>query len=255
MESDSIALMDMFNKASPPIWNVLCLLNRIWAFIMSQLLNIQMNFIYREGNSLANWLAKQGSFGVLNLHGEPGVLRWSGSSSSSSSSEDDGLGGRRKKKGLKDKIKEKLPGGHKNEQKHEKKGIIEKIKEKLPGSHSHRGELFNLADKDRSLGNPIHHHTSGIGEHGGQKLHDEHGNPISGHGNNLHGEPGVLRWSGSSSSSSSSEDDGLGGRRKKKGLKDKIKEKLPGGHKNEQKHEKKGIIEKTKEKLRGSHSH
>nr|AIE56159.1 dehydrin 1 [Phalaenopsis aphrodite] len=141
-------------------------------------------------------------------------------------------------------------------------------------------------------GNPIHHHTGGIGDHGGQKLHDEHGNPISGHGNvgyvdhhhtggigehktggqNLHGEPGVLRRSGSSSSSSSSsEDDGLGGRRKKKGVKDKIKEKLPGGHKNEQNqqqqhfdhgvatgeqtHEKKGIIEKIKEKLPGSHSH
>lgn len=65
-------------------------------------------------------------------------------------SEDDGQGGRRKK-GLKEKIKEKLPGtGHKEdhshatstttpggyqlaEQHHEKKGIMEKIKEKLPG--------------------------------------------------------------------------------------------------------------------------
>ncbi len=69
-------------------------------------------------------------------------------------SEDDGQGGRRKK-GLKDKIKEKLPGGHKDqhtpasltgapgcqhqglasEQNPEKKGIIGKIKEKLPGQH------------------------------------------------------------------------------------------------------------------------
>ncbi|MQM13225.1 hypothetical protein Taro_046150 [Colocasia esculenta] len=71
-------------------------------------------------------------------------------SSSSSSSEDDGAGGRRKKKGLKEKIKEKLPG-HKAEQQqqheagyaqqstqhepHEKKGIMEKIKEKMPGHH------------------------------------------------------------------------------------------------------------------------
>ena len=93
------------------------------------------------------------------LHGggvTPGVLRRSGSSSSSSS-EDDGLGGRRKKnKGIKDKIKEKLPGagGHKDDnhpQQHyeqgvaagekthenEKKGIMEKIKEKIPGSHGH----------------------------------------------------------------------------------------------------------------------
>ncbi|GKU99228.1 hypothetical protein SLEP1_g12101 [Rubroshorea leprosula] len=79
-------------------------------------------------------------------HGVSGVLHRSGSSTSSSS-EDDGHGGRRKKKGLKDKIKEKLPGSH-NEQPHapstttpgytethEKKGVMDKIKEKLPGHH------------------------------------------------------------------------------------------------------------------------
>jgi len=73
------------------------------------------------------------------------------------------MGGRRKK-GIKDKIKEKLPGGHKDnqhatatggaygqQQGHtggttgggtygtegtgEKKGIMDKIKEKLPGQH------------------------------------------------------------------------------------------------------------------------
>lgn len=71
-------------------------------------------------------------------------------------SEDDGHGGRRKK-GLKDKMKDKLPGGgHKDEKyhgtatttpggynmsgegqrhEHEKKGMMEKIKEKLPGHH------------------------------------------------------------------------------------------------------------------------
>lgn len=69
-------------------------------------------------------------------------------------SEDDGQGGRRKK-GLKEKIKEKLPGSHKKtteghtttttpggteygtqtEQHHEKKGMMERIKEKLPGHH------------------------------------------------------------------------------------------------------------------------
>ncbi|KAM6564644.1 hypothetical protein CsatB_024642 [Cannabis sativa] len=77
-------------------------------------------------------------------------------SSGSSSSEDDGQGGRRKK-GLKQKIKEKLPGHHDDQgqqghvgqtygtstttapgvyhetEHHEKKGIMEKIKEKLPG--------------------------------------------------------------------------------------------------------------------------
>lgn len=74
------------------------------------------------------------------------------------------MGGRRKKKGLKEKIKEKLPGTHKSDEEkaqthtpttmptgtaatttagterrygeeHEKKGIMEKIKEKLPGGH------------------------------------------------------------------------------------------------------------------------
>ena len=100
-------------------------------------------------------------------HKTGGVLQRSGSSSSSSS-EDDGMGGRRKK-GIKEKIKEKLPGGNKGEQQHamggtggaygqqghgtgmttgttgahgttttdtgEKKGIMDKIKEKLPGQH------------------------------------------------------------------------------------------------------------------------
>ncbi|TVU25573.1 hypothetical protein EJB05_28074, partial [Eragrostis curvula] len=89
-------------------------------------------------------------------HKTDGVLRRSGSSSSSSSSEDDGQGGRRKK-GIKEKIKEKLPGGNKDNQQHatatgashagtgahtttadgaggEKKGVMEKIKEKLPGT-------------------------------------------------------------------------------------------------------------------------
>ncbi|KAM0954414.1 putative dehydrin [Dioscorea sansibarensis] len=88
--------------------------------------------------------------------GVTGMLHRSGSSSSSSS-EDDGMGGRRKKKGLKEKIKEKMPGGHKTgttttdeygtgvqvhqqqphaqTQTHEKKGMMEKIKEKLPGHY------------------------------------------------------------------------------------------------------------------------
>nr|GEV34918.1 hypothetical protein [Tanacetum cinerariifolium] len=44
-----------------------------------------------------------------------GMLHRSGSSSSSSS-EDDGMGGRRKKKGVMQKIKEKLPGSHGDQQ-------------------------------------------------------------------------------------------------------------------------------------------
>lgn len=52
------------------------------------------------------------------------------------------------KKGFIEKIKEKLPGGHKKEEEEhadegehkEKKGIFEKIKEKIPGYHSKSDE-------------------------------------------------------------------------------------------------------------------
>lgn len=57
----------------------------------------------------------------------------------------------RRKKGLKEKIKEKLPGGHSKVEsgqhpgqegpEHEKKGIMEKIKEKLPGHHKEKNDL------------------------------------------------------------------------------------------------------------------
>ncbi|CAN0861580.1 Dehydrin Xero 1 [Linum grandiflorum] len=101
-----------------------------------------------------------GFAGTGHHHGEGGghgitrKLHRSGSSSSSSSSEDDGMGGRRKKdKSMKQKIKEKLPGQHRDEpaahatstttpggyrtaeEPHHKKGIMEKIKDKLPGGH------------------------------------------------------------------------------------------------------------------------
>ncbi|XP_037449413.1 dehydrin Rab15-like [Triticum dicoccoides] len=151
-------------------------------------------------------------------------------------------------------------------------------------------------------------------EYQGQHGHavDEHGDPVAGHGNPVarsaagaftgaggqlqhgreeHKTGGILHRSGSSSSSSSSEDDGMGGRRKK-GVKEKIKEKLPGGHKDSQQHmaagtgaggaygqhtaagtgtggdygqqghpgmagagagEKKGLMDKIKEKLPGQH--
>ncbi|KAK8453484.1 hypothetical protein SEVIR_5G288802v4 [Setaria viridis] len=87
--------------------------------------------------------------------GEKLTRSGSSSSSSSSFSEDDGQGGRRKKKSIKEKIKEKLPGTHKHEERkaghaapattttgtthaagaHEKKGFMDKIKERLPGHH------------------------------------------------------------------------------------------------------------------------
>ncbi|RAL46551.1 hypothetical protein DM860_004830 [Cuscuta australis] len=96
-------------------------------------------------------------------HGTIGGMLHRSGSSSSSSSEDDGEGGRRrKKKGIKEKIKEKLPGsggchtkgeygpttghpsagggggyGYGGEEHHEKKGFMDKIKEKLPGGGHH----------------------------------------------------------------------------------------------------------------------
>ncbi|KAL8545484.1 hypothetical protein ACS0TY_005578 [Phlomoides rotata] len=122
----------------------------------------------------------------------------------------------------------------------EKKGMVEKVKEKLPGG-GNKGEQM----------------AHGTGAHG------THGGGVTG----THGahDGGLHRRSGSSSSSSS-EDDGLGGRRKK-GVKEKIKEKLPGGgNKGEQMHpatttgvydqgEKKGMVEKIKEKLPGQGGH
>nr|AAO86690.1 dehydrin-like protein Dh2 [Paraboea crassifolia] len=117
--------------------------------------------------------------------------------------------------------------------------------------------------KTDEYGNPVHH-TPG-GEYGGPHVGAEHhhGAPIS-----IPPTTDVPhhRRSGSSSSSSS-EDDGQGGRRKK-GIKDKVKEKLPGGHKDNQPHheagygggygaqpepEKKGMMDKIKEKLPGGH--
>ncbi|KAF2290771.1 hypothetical protein GH714_015383 [Hevea brasiliensis] len=56
-----------------------------------------------------------------------------------------------------------------------------------------------------------------------------------GHNKDHHGVSGKLHRSGSSSSSSSYEDDGHGGRRKK-GLKEKIKENLPGHHQKDRSH-------------------
>jgi len=118
------------------------------------------------------------------------------------------MGGRRKK-GLKEKIKEKMPGGHKDNQgQHatapgayggttgyagstgtgatgENKGMMEKIKEKLPGGHK---------DGDR-------HHTTATGGYGP-------------------GRTGTTDTYGTTTE----------GTHEKKGFMDKIKEKLPGQH-------------------------
>jgi hypothetical protein len=126
------------------------------------------------------------------------------------SSEDDGMGGRRKK-GLKEKIKEKMPGGHREGQgqatatggayggtgyvagpttggPHEKKGVVEKIKEKIPGGHK---------DYDQ------HQHTTAATGGGG------------GYGGTTDTTYGTTTTEGT---------------HEKKGFMDKIKEKLPGQH-------------------------
>ncbi|WVZ98323.1 hypothetical protein U9M48_043782 [Paspalum notatum var. saurae] len=76
--------------------------------------------------------------------------------------------------------------------------------------------------------NPVAAHHQHGGDTTGMPGHGEAGaggqfQPVAGE---EHRSRGILHRSGSSSSSSSSEDDGMGGRRKK-GLKEKIKEKLP----------------------------
>lgn len=93
--------------------------------------------------------AGAGTTGGMNMTGGTTTghgLHRSGSSSSSSEDEVDENGVRRKK-GIKDKIKEKLPGTHHHQSQpqdtytasagdhHQNKGIIDKIKDKLPGSH------------------------------------------------------------------------------------------------------------------------
>ncbi|KAM0879447.1 hypothetical protein ACQ4PT_034224 [Festuca glaucescens] len=95
------------------------------------------------------------------------------------------------------------------------------------GQHQH-GQATNRVDE---YGNPCSGHgglTGGMGGHGGVGT----GAAARGHFQPMreeHKAGGILHRSGSSNSSSSDEDDGMGGRRKK-GMKEKIKEKLPGGH-------------------------
>nr|ALL25870.1 dehydrin3 [Hordeum vulgare subsp. spontaneum] len=113
-------------------------------------------------------------------HKAGGILQRSGSSSSSSS-EDDGMGGRRKK-GLKDKIKEKLPGGHGDQQ--QTGGTY--------GQHGHTG-------------------MTATGEHGATAT------------GGTYGQQGHTGMTGTGAHGT----DGTGER---KGIKDKIKEKLPGQH-------------------------
>ncbi|KAK9677497.1 hypothetical protein RND81_11G147000 [Saponaria officinalis] len=122
------------------------------------------------------------------------------SSSSDEEVEEDGVKIRKpKKKGLTEKIKEKLPG-HKNEaatnaeEMHpdEKKGFLEKIKEKLPGHHKDEA-VITPHPTSSPVPVPAPPHCQSDGHCGGE--------------------------------------DGVHEQQEKKGILEKIKEKLPGGHK------------------------
>ncbi|TYI01497.1 hypothetical protein ES332_A11G205000v1 [Gossypium tomentosum] len=105
------------------------------------------------GNPIPTQETGRGILGIGGHHhgGHHGLHRTGSSSSSSSSSEDEGTG--KKKKGLKERLKEKIPGNKEHQsqatstttpgqgptyhqQHHEKKGVMDKIKEKLPGHHN-----------------------------------------------------------------------------------------------------------------------
>ncbi|KAG9449755.1 hypothetical protein H6P81_009720 [Aristolochia fimbriata] len=143
-------------------------------------------------------------------------LRRSGSSSSSSEEDEHGV---RRKKGLKDKIKEKLPGTHKEQgvdqagydqygtgqQEHEKKGMMEKIKEKLPGG-GHKDETPHTT--------PGYAGTEGTG-YGGTHAGTGYGGTHAGTGYGT-GTQGTGYSTGQHEP-------------EKKGVMEKIKEKLPGG--------------------------
>lgn len=124
-------------------------------------------------------------------HKTGGILHRSGSSSSSSS-EDDGMGGRRKK-GMKEKIKEKLPGGHKDNQQHMAAGT---------------GGAYGQ------------HTTAGTGGAYGQGQHT-----AAGTGGAYGQQQGYGGMTGTGAHGGHGVDTG-----EKKGLMDKIKEKLPGQH-------------------------
>lgn len=91
-----------------------------------------------EGQFTTGEAEKQQHTGLL------GKLHRTNSSSSSSSSDEEGgknNEGGRKKKGIKEKIKEKLPGGQKQSDEYgregeKKEGLVDKIKDKLPGHHN-----------------------------------------------------------------------------------------------------------------------
>ncbi|XP_050108284.1 dehydrin ERD14-like isoform X2 [Malus sylvestris] len=107
-------------------------------------------------------------------------------------------------KGFVEKIKDKLPGQHKEaEHLAEEKGFVEKIKDKLPGQH----KVAEHGAREKGFVEKIKEKLPGQHKEAGNGAHAEYHAP-DGHSHDS--EP-------------------------KKGVLEKIKDKLPGGHKNEEK--------------------
>ncbi|KAK1620759.1 hypothetical protein QYE76_026276 [Lolium multiflorum] len=136
-------------------------------------------------------------------HKAGGILHRSGSSSSSSSDEDDGMGGRRKK-GMKEKIKEKLPGGHGNQQ-------------QATGTYGQQGHS-GMTGTGATGGTYEQQGHAGMTGTGGTYEQQGHAG-MTGTGG-TYGQQGHTGMSGT----------GTNGTGEKKGIMDKIKEKLPGQH-------------------------
>ncbi|XP_024180021.1 dehydrin Xero 1 [Rosa chinensis] len=176
----------------------------------------------------------------------------------SSSSEDDGYGGRRERKGL----KEKMPGGtHRSDDpydttpittpyggQHQDKGVMDKLKEKLPGGH--KDDPHSTTHTTTTPGYGVageHHENKGVVDKIKEKLPGGHkDDPYSTTDTTTTPGYGVA-----------------GEHHENKGLKEKI-EKLPGGNSDHsgttntppfdtRAHEKKGLMDKIKEKLPGHH--
>ncbi|CAM0943550.1 unnamed protein product [Alopecurus aequalis] len=110
-----------------------------------------------QGGGVGTGAAAGGHFQPMrdeHEHKAGGILHRSGSSSSSSS-EDDGMGGRRKK-GIKEKIKEKLPGGHGDQQHTAATG----------GAYGQQGHTGMTTGTDATYGQEGHTGMTGTGAHG-----------------------------------------------------------------------------------------
>ncbi|KAE8786733.1 dehydrin 10 [Hordeum vulgare] len=149
-------------------------------------------------------------------HKTRGILHRRSSSSSSSSSEDDGMGGRRKK-GIKEKIKEKLPGARKQTygQPAAPAGMTGAGATGGPHYVQPAPAGTGVHGTTATTGTYVQPAPAGTGAHGTTATTGTYGQPA----------PAGMTGTGAHGTTATGE---------KKGMKDKIMEKLPGGHKNGQ---------------------